>query len=250
MRGDLGPASRRLVMYLASIRRRQLVIRYATVIARGIALGLVVSAIWAAWAAFGGRSINGEALLITTGVLVAIGLVFGWRHRPDLRETATMLDTSFALSDRTATAFDHLTTDPNRIQGQPHLAYLQIAEATNTVAMLNKHSALRVRPPVRELVLIAGLALLFLGLYLLRGTGAGLPVAGNSSVPAFVAAKDRLQQQPTIPTPPAEVKSAPSVAAPITSSDERREAPLRKKLCISILLWPATPDVGGAVQEV
>jgi hypothetical protein len=211
VRGDLGPASRRLVMYLTSIRRRQLVIRYATVIARGIALGLLISAIWAAWAASGGRQINSEALLITTGILVAIGLVFGWRHRPDLRETATMLDNSFALSDRTATAFDHLTIGPNRIQGQPHLAYLQIAEATNTVVMLNKHSALRVRPPVRELVLIAGLALLFLGLYLVRGTGAGLPLAGNSSVPAFVAAKDRLQQQPTIPTPPAEVNKAPSV---------------------------------------
>jgi hypothetical protein len=212
VRGDLGPASRRLVMYLSSIRRRQLVIRYATVIARGIVLGLLVSAIWAVWSASGGRKIDSAALLITTGILVAIGLIFGWRHRPDLRETATMLDNSFTLSDRMATAFDHLTTGPDRIQGQPHLAYLQIAEATNTVAMLNKHSALRIRPPVRELVLIAGLALLFLGLYLLRGTGAGLPVAGNSSVPAFVSARDRLQQQPTIPTPPADVKNAPSVA--------------------------------------
>src|SRR4029079_7446429 len=33
-RGDLGPASRRLVTYLSSIRHRQLAIRYATVIAR------------------------------------------------------------------------------------------------------------------------------------------------------------------------------------------------------------------------
>ena len=211
VRGDLGPASRRLVTYLSSIRHRQLAIRYATVIARAIALGLLIGAIWAALAASGGQQINSSALLITTGILIGLGLVFGWRHRPDLRETATMLDASFRLSDRTATAFDHLTIGSDRIQGQPHLAYLQIAEATNTVGMLNKHSALRVRPPVRELVLIAGMALLFLGLYLLRGTGAGLPATGNSSIPAFVAAKDRLQQQPTIPTPPAEVKQAPSV---------------------------------------
>jgi hypothetical protein len=209
--GDLGPASRRLVSYLAAVHRRQMLIRLMTVVARGVALGALIGVVWAGWAASGGARVDGNVLVMTTGALVILGLVFGWRQRPDLRDTAAMLDRSFDLADRMTTAFDHLPAGPGQARGKPHLTYLQIAEATNTVGMLTKHPALRVRLPIRELVLIAGLALLFLGLYLLRGTGAGLPGSGNSAVPAFVAAKDRLHQQPAVPTPPATNPSAPSV---------------------------------------
>jgi hypothetical protein len=157
--------------------------------------------------------------------IVAIGLLFGFRHRPDLRDTSRMLDRSFDLSDRMTTAFDHLSTGPDRRNGKPHLAYLQIAEATNTAAILGKHPILRARFPVRELVLITGVALLFLGLYLLRGTGTGLPGTGNPVVPTFISAKDRLEQQPNVPS--AEDRSnqeAPTVAEVQARADESSAA--------------------------
>jgi hypothetical protein len=121
-------------------------------------------------------------------------------------------------------AIDHIAADPERSTGHPHLAYLQIAEATNTVAILSRHSSLRLRFPVRELVMITGLALLFLSLYLLRGTGTGLPGSGNSAVPAFVSAKDRLQQQSVPNTPEPAPQDPPTVAEVQARADESASA--------------------------
>jgi hypothetical protein len=247
--GDLGPASRRLVAYLVSVHRRQLLNRLLTMIARGIALGAMIGVAWAGWAAIGGARVDGNVLVATTGMLVILGLVFGWRQRPDLRDTAAMLDRSFDLADRMTTAFDHLPAGPGHVRGKPHLTYLQIAEATNTVGMLTKHPALKVRLPIRELVLIAGLSLLFLGLYLLRGTGAGLPGSGNSAVPAFVAAKDRLHQQPTVPTPPAANPNAPSVQEVQQRADQSStaEADLNK-VADALADNPLTAPVADSIR--
>jgi hypothetical protein len=222
---NLGPASRRLISYLTSVRRRQMVNRFATLIARSIALALSVGAVWAGWAAIGGPLVDGGLLMMIGLALVAIGLLFGFLHRPGLRATARMLDRSFELSDRMSTAFDHLATGPDRRHGKPHLAYLQIAEATNTAAILGKHRVLRMRFPVRELVLITGMALLFLGLYLLRGTGTGLPGTGNPVVPTFISAKDRLEQQPNVPTTDdRSSQDAPTVAEVQARADESSAA--------------------------
>lgn len=209
---ETGPAGRRLISLLATVRRRQLVIRFVTLSARGITLTLLVATVWAVWSALGGPRINGDVLLVVAIVCILVGLLFSWRHRPDLHDTARMLDRTFNLADRITTATDHLATDPNRRSGPPHLAYLQIAEATNTVAILFRHRALRIRVPVREIVLITGLALLFLAFYLLRGTGTGLPDSGNQIVPAFVTAKDRLQQQSAPPQSDVSSQDAPTVA--------------------------------------
>jgi len=221
----IGPASRRLVSLLAAVRRRQMVVRFATLIARAFVLTLIIATCWAGWAAFGGPQINGDVLLAIGLGLSLAGLMYGWWHRPDLRDTARMLDRSFKLSDRVTTAIDHLTANPDRTAGHPHIAYLQIAEATNTVAILSRHASLRVRFPVRELVMITGFALLFLSLYLLRGTGSGLPDAGNAAVPAFVSAKDRLQQQQTVPnTPDSTSQDPPTVAEVQARADESAAA--------------------------
>jgi hypothetical protein len=208
---DLGPASRRLVAYLAGVRRRQMVVRFLTMAVRTVALTLLVAIGWAGWAASGGPTVDGDVLFGVGAAFLLLALLFGWLFRPDLRETAVMLDRSFALSDRIATAADHLSTTAAGAGGKPHVAYLQIAEATNTVAILARHQALRIRPPVREIVLAIGFALIFLSLFLLRGTGSGLPATGNSAIPAFVAAKDRVAQQPAAPNQLETTTEAPTV---------------------------------------
>jgi hypothetical protein len=220
----IGPASGRLVSLVSGVRRRQIVIRFVTLLARALTLTLIVATAWAAWSAVGGPKVSGDALLAVGLGFILTSLIFAWRHRPDVRDTARMLDRSFNLSDRMTTAIDHIAADPDRSAGHPHLAYLQIAEATNTVAILSRHSSLRVRFPVRELVLITGLALLFLSLYLLRGTGTGLPGSGNSAVPAFVSAKDRLQQQSVPNTPEPAPQDPPTVAEVQARADESASA--------------------------
>ena len=209
---ERGPASQRLVSYLASVQRRQLLVRAAILVVRAIALAAMIAVAWAGWAARHGPRVDGSVIFVIALALIAMALYFSWRYRPDLRETARMLDRSFSLSDRISTAVDHLDARADKSNGKPHVAYLQIAEATNTVAILSKHPALRVRPPIREVVLVAAAALLFLSLYLVRGTGAGLPGAGNPAVPAFVSARDRLQQQPVQPNQPADTsENAPTI---------------------------------------
>jgi hypothetical protein len=222
---NLGPASRRLVTLLAGVRRRQLAVRFAILVVRAIALTVFIAAGWAASAASGGRRVDGGIVIAIGLALILTALFFGIRYRPDLRDTAAMLDRSFSLSDRITTAADHLSVHSDPARSKPHLAYLQIAEATNTVAILYKHPALRVRPPVREIVLVAAAALLFLSLYLLRGTGSGLPATGNPAVPAFVSAQERIQQQPVQPNPPdTEVANAPSIEEVQQRADESASA--------------------------
>jgi hypothetical protein len=207
-----GPASRRLVGFLTGIYRRQMVVRLATMAARAVSLTLLVAIVWAGWAAADGPQVNGDGLIGLGAGSLILAMLFGLIFRPDLREIAVMLDRSFELSDRIATAVDHLSTSKAGAAGKPHVAYLQIAEATNTVAILGKHPALRIRAPVREIVLGTGFALIFLSLFLLRGTGSGLPATGNSAIPAFVAAKDRVAQQPAAQKPPDTTSDAPTVA--------------------------------------
>ena len=194
------------------MQRRQFLVRTAILVVRAIALAVMIAVAWAGWAARHGPRVDGSVIFVIALALIAMALYFSWRYRPDLRDTARMLDRSFSLSDRISTAVDHLDARADKSNGKPHVAYLQIAEATNTVAILSKHPALRVRPPIREVVLVAAAALLFLSLYLVRGTGAGLPGAGNPAVPAFVSARDRLQQQPVQPNQPADTsENAPTI---------------------------------------
>ncbi len=191
-------AALRFQSLLSSTRRKQLVIRFTTLLLRAFTLALLIGCAWSIAAIYGRDSVRSTSMAITVGGLAGIGLIFAWRYRPGLRETASMVDRSFALSDRLTTAYDNLSALEGEREQSPHLAYLQVVEATNTLAMLSKHPTLKIRFPVREGVLVAGLAMVLLALHLLDGTGTSIDPVLGSSVPAFVPASDRMMQRAPI----------------------------------------------------
>lgn len=213
-----GKAALRFGALLRSVRRRQLINRAAILVVRAGTLIVAAGCIWSVLGWFGASDLNGRWLLYgSAGALIA-ALIFAWRYRPDLRETAAMVDRSFQLSDRLTTAYDFAAVDRGDRRGSPHLAWLQVIEATNTLAMLSRHAVLRLRLPTREVVLCAGLAMIFLALHLFNGTGAAIDPVADVRVPVFVSAADRLRQQ----APLADPNALPELYRPTVAEVQER----------------------------
>jgi hypothetical protein len=199
----------RLVSLLGRIRRRQMVDRFATLFFRGLALTCLIGAIWTIGTLLGGPALNATILTGIACVMVLVALIYAWLYRPGTREIAVMLDATFDLADRVTTAVDEIGKENTQ---DLKIGELQQIEATNTAAILMRRKVMRVHLPVREIVGATGLGLTLLALYLLNGTGGQVSALESGSVPAFVAAKDRLKPiAKETPTPDANGAGTQSV---------------------------------------
>lgn len=177
---------------LDGLARRIWIQRTLTVLFRTAWLPILVSCGWLIWEILGGPRFRTSALPWVIGVLVAAVIWFVALIRPTRFEIARMLDRTFRLQDRMVTACENIGRQvPNADEPAP-VVYLQMAEAANTVTALRGAPALRIQPPVREVVLAIAAALLLAALYFLRGVGGGIPGLSESSVPRYTPAVERL----------------------------------------------------------
>ncbi|HRA46820.1 MAG TPA: hypothetical protein PK819_01980, partial [Thermomicrobiales bacterium] len=157
----------RLIRLLTIVRRRQLVFRLGTLFFRSLALTMVIGILWVLVATVVHTVVNASVLTLIGIILAAFGIAWGWWSRPGLRETAAMLDHSFALDDRMRTAVDSIGTRQFGLGDDLAIPDLQLIEAINTLAILNRRRELGLQAPWREMVRCVGFGLLFLGVYLL-----------------------------------------------------------------------------------
>lgn len=224
----IGLAGQAVVAGIDRIRRNLWISHAAVFICRGIWLGLLVASILMLIDLLGGPIFNPQLSGAIGAVLVLGGVVLAALSKPGRRRTAQMLDRSFHLHERLATALDDLGLGVPEPGARAPLIYLQMADAANAVAMLRADHRLRPAIPVRELAIAVIFALLLTVLAFARGLGGGLPALATARVPAFTPAIERPQApQPT----EAEVAAA---AAPPTVQEvlerQDRSAQARRDL--------------------
>ena len=217
----IGLAGEQVVRTLDRLRRRIWLSWALTVLVRGAWLGGLVGVGWLIWEQAGGPAFDGETLLRISVVVFAIGFVFAALLRPSRRRTARMLDRSFRLHERMTTAIENLGRGVPPPGVRAEIVYLQIADAANVVADLRRHSAFRVRLPVRELVLALAFALLLAALFFLRGVGGGIPDLAAAGVPPFTPAANRQQPEQQAANPAA---AAPNGEQAPTTAEVRERA--------------------------
>jgi hypothetical protein len=210
---QIGLAGQAVVDGIDRIRLNLWISHAAVFICRGAWLGLLVAAVLMLVDLVGGPIFNPQ-LAGAIGVLLVVGgAILAALSKPGRRRTAQMLDRSFRLHERLATALDDLGLGVPEQGARAPLIYLQMADAANAVAMLRADHRLRPALPVREMALIVICALLLTVLAFARGLGGGLPVLATARVPVFTPAIER--PEPPQPTE-AEVAAA---AAPPTVQD-------------------------------
>ncbi|MFT4039163.1 MAG: hypothetical protein QM692_13335, partial [Thermomicrobiales bacterium] len=221
---EIGLAGQAVVGGLDRIRRNLWLSHAAVYIARGIWLGLLVAAGLMLLDLLGGPVFNPRLAGGIGIVLVLGGVALASRSKPGRQRTARMLDSSFRLHERLATALDDLGVGVPQPGTRAPLIYLQMADAANAVAMLRADHRLRPALPVREVAMIVICALLLTVLTFARGLGGGLPALETARVPAFTPAIER----PEAPEPTAaEVAAAaapPSVQEVLEASDRSGRA--------------------------
>ena len=189
-----GPAGTWVIEALDRISTRIWIQRMVAIVARGAGLALLAGCAWLAIALLGGPAFDQRSWLGAGIAIMLWALILAALSRPSRAETARMLDRSFDLQERIATALGNIGHSVPEEHEPASLVYLQIADAANAIAMAQHHPALRLRLPLRELILTIGLALTFAALALARGTGASVPDLQANGVPAFVPAAQRFVQ--------------------------------------------------------
>jgi hypothetical protein len=208
---DLGPAGEVVRRGLDQLRNR-LWLRHAFhLLVRAIWLTLAIGCAWQMLAIAGGPDFDGWRLPWIGAPLLALALVFAILNRPDRAHTARMLDRSFRLHDRLTTALDHLGQGVPREGERAALVYLQMADAANVIDELKRHRALRFAPPVRELALTLGFALVLAALFFWRGAGQQIPAVAAASVPKFTPAVARQAAPESQALSPENTELAPTV---------------------------------------
>ena len=130
-----------------------------------------------------------------------------------------MLDRTFGLQERLATALDDLGLGVPAPGERAPVVYLQMADAANAIAALRNDRRLRPAIPVRELVLVVLCALILATFAFLRGLGGGLPELAVASVPQFTPAIER----PPEPEPSAAELEAATMAPTVQEVLERAD---------------------------
>lgn len=193
------------------ITRRVWIQRAFGIMTRGIWLTLLVGCLWALVEVLGGPALRLRAL-VGVGIAVEAGsLMVSMLSRPTRQQVARMLDRSFSLHERITTALGNIGVDVPRDGERASVIYLQVADAANAMTAAQEHPALRLRPPVRELVMAVTLGLAFAALVFARGTGGDVPPVQPNAVPAFVPAAERFVQAVNEP-PPVDPLQAATVA--------------------------------------
>src|SRR5215217_1035 len=180
-------------------------------VARSAWLGILVGCLWLLVELQGGPDLDFGTLFWIAGIVAVPGIVFAALVRPTRRQVARMLDRSFGLQERMATAVENLGQGVPKEGERAQLIYLQMADAANVVAELRRYPVFAIRPPVRELVMAIVTALLFASLYFMRGVGGDIPPVQAGAVPPFVPASERMAQQPTTSSPTGAQANAPTV---------------------------------------
>lgn len=206
---QIGLAGQAVITGIDRIRRNLWLSHAAVYICRGIWLGLLVAAALMLIDLLGGPVFNPQAAGGLGALLLVGGASLAALSKPGRRRTAQMLDRSFQLHERLATALDDLGVGVPEPGVRAPLVYLQMADAANAVAMLRADHRLRPALPVRELALIVIFALLLTVLAFARGLGGGLPALATARVPVFTPAIERPE-----PPRPTEAEVAAAAAPP------------------------------------
>lgn len=181
--------------------------RAMAIVVRGVWLTVLLGCLWLIVDLIGGPALD-VRVLVTIGVaLFFCSLVVAVLSRPTRAQVARMLDRSFRLQERVATALGNIGVDVPANGEQADVIYLQVADAANALTAAQEQAAFRLRPPVRELVMAIALALAFSALAFARGTGGDIPPVVSNVVPAFVPAAERFVQ----PEEPAQAPDAQDV---------------------------------------
>lgn len=219
-----GLAGDHVARLINEIGRRIWVQRALTIMARSLWLGILAGTIWLIIEILGGPDLDYTRLIWIAVILALPGVIFATLVRPSRRQVARMLDRSFGLQERMATAVENLGTNVPKPGERAPMVYLQIADAANVVTELRRHSAFAIRPPVREMVMAIISALIFACLFFARGVGAELPGLHAGAVPPFTPASERMAQQPRTTAPTGATADAPTVAQVQDRADRSNQA--------------------------
>ncbi len=184
--------------------------RALAIIVRGVWLTILIGCFWLIVDLLGGPALNLDILLGIGVFLLICSLVIAGLSRPTREQVARMLDRSFVLQERVATAIGNIGVDLPAEGERAQVIYLQVADAANAITVAREHSAFRLRPPMRELVMAVALGLAFAALAFARGVGGGVPPTQSNVVPAFVPAAERFVQPEQLPQEP-EAQEVPTV---------------------------------------
>lgn len=199
--------------------RRRLWLRHAlSMLVRAAWLGLAVGCLWLAVELAGGPALDVRRLAWVAAGFGLLGVAGAAVARPTRTQTARMMDRSFGLQERMATALDHLGRGVPREGQRAPVTYLQMADAANVVIELRRDRALGVRVPVRELVLAVFFGLLMAALAFVRGVGGDIPPVAAGAVPAFTPAVER----PPEPDPAEAAADAPAELPPTVEEVQER----------------------------
>lgn len=214
---DRGLAGDVVALGLNQIRRRMWIRHALSILVRSIWLGVAIDSLWLVVELAGGPPVRVVPLAAIAAAVLLFGILFAVLHRPSRRDTARMLDQSFALQERLSTAVDHFGRGVPKDGERASVVYLQMADAANAIAELRRTRSLGITFPVRELVLLVFCGLLMAGLFFLRGVGGGIPEIASSNVPAFTPAVE------LSPTPePEEITAAQGELAPTVEEVQQR----------------------------
>ncbi len=184
--------------------------RALAIVVRGVWLTVLLGCLWLIVDLLGGPAMNLNALLGIGGFLCICSLIVAGLSRPTRVQIASMLDRSFLLQERVSTALGNIGVDVPVAGERAQVTYLQVADAANAITVAQQHSAFRLRPPVRELVMAVALGLAFAALAFARGTGGAIPPTQSNVVPAFIPAAERFVQ-PEQPAQATDAQDVPTV---------------------------------------
>ena len=176
----------------------------AALVMRGAWLGGLAGIGWLVLAMVSGvPSPSFRQLVIPVAVGIALGLVLRLFHRPRYGSIALLLERSFDLRSRLATAVGGLRYGET---GHGTLHELQLADAANALDRTRS----RLRPvhwvPVREIFLVFIVAMTLLLLLVARRPEGEIPPVSTTGLPSFVPVSERLaaaEQQPVVEPPDA-----------------------------------------------
>ena len=225
---ELGLAGEAVVSGIDRIRRRMWTTHALAGIARGIWLGLAVACVLMLADVLRGPVFDPVAAAVLAAPFLVGGLVMAALSKPSRARTARMLDRSFGLQERMATAIDDLGLGVPAPGMRAPVVYLQMADAANALAVLRNDRRLRPGLPIREIVLAVLVALILATLTFLRGIGGGLPETEAARVPPFTPAIER----PAEPDPAAADLDTATIAPTIEDVLQRadRSAQARREL--------------------
>ncbi len=251
----LGLAGEAFLGGLDAVRRRMWIRHALHGIVRGLWLALMLAAVWVAIALPTGWSLPElRALLVMGAVALALGIAFAAVSYPSRRRTARMLDRTFGLQERLTTAYGDLGRGVPGPNERAPLVYLQMADAANAMDAVRASRALRVKAPIREVVLAVFWGLVLAALVFLRGVGGGMPPLVAASVPDFSPAAEQPEPEPPVVPAALPEDGGPTIEDVLARADRSNQArkdlqELASALADHAVTRPAADAIGRGDYE-